>query len=80
MVRCQQVKAHLILDELDGAWESLAPVLDTAPEHRVQPLAQRVREISDLVTSSRWRGAPIVGQIQQAISDFQENQPTRPLP
>lgn len=80
MVRCQQVKAHLILDELDGAWESLAPVLDTAPEHRVQPLAQRVREISDLVSSSRWRGAPIVGQIQQAISDFQENQPTRPLP
>ena len=37
MVRCQQVKAHLMLGELDGAWESLSPILGTSSQHRVHP-------------------------------------------
>jgi hypothetical protein len=32
MARCQQVKAHLLAEELDGAREALMPVLNTAPE------------------------------------------------
>jgi Helix-turn-helix domain len=63
MVRCQQVKSHLLLDELDGVWESLAPVLDTAPQHRVQPLIQRVDEISQMATRFRRGHAPVLTQI-----------------
>jgi hypothetical protein len=80
MVRCQQVKAHLMLNELDGAWESLAPILDTSPEHRMQPLVQRVREISDLVSSFRWHGAPVAAHIQEVTTAFTESQSPRSLP
>ncbi len=55
MVRCQQVKAHLLAGEFDGAGEALMPVLDTVPEYRVRPLCQRVDEISLMVASYRNR-------------------------
>lgn len=47
MIRLQQVKARLALGELDGAADALAPVLDTAPQHRVRPLMVRLAEAAD---------------------------------
>lgn len=70
MVRCQQVKAHLILGELDGAQESLAPILDTAPEYRVLPLLQRVTEISKMVADGKYAAALPAAQIREAVTDF----------
>jgi len=48
MVRCRQVKAHILLGDFDNAWESLVPVLGTAPEHRVRPLLQIVLSMADM--------------------------------
>lgn len=70
MVRCQQAKAHLMLGELDGAWESLVPILDTTPQYRVRPLVQRVGEISQMVTSSSRGRTPVLTQIQEATANF----------
>lgn len=52
MVRCQLVKAHLALDQFDGAAEAFGPVLDTSTEHRVGPLVRRVREIAEAATTN----------------------------
>lgn len=70
MVRCAQVKAHLLAGELDGASEALAPVLDTTPEHRVLPLLQRVNEISRMIADYRERNSLVVAKTQDAIDEF----------
>jgi hypothetical protein len=83
MVRCQQVKAHLMLGEFDGAAEKLDPVLATAPEHRVGPLARRVDDIKTLAVS---RGiekkTPLIVQIEDATVEFQRKRyrPVASLP
>ncbi len=43
MVRCQQVKGHLILGEYDGASEAIAPILETAPRASRSATCQAVR-------------------------------------
>jgi hypothetical protein len=74
MVRCQQVKSHILQGELEGAVASFEPVIETAPEHRVGPLTQRVREITNMVTSRTGLGtAPIAAQIKDAAVEFQRN-------
>jgi transcriptional regulator with XRE-family HTH domain len=74
MVRCQQVKSHILLGELEGAVTSFEPVIETAPEHRVGPLAQRVREITQMVSSrTELSSVPIATQIKDAAIEFQRN-------
>lgn len=80
MVRCQQVKAHLLAGELDGASEALMPVLDTTPEHRVRPLLQRVDEIS-LMTAGHGEGNSLaVLKMRDAIDEFRNVRVYRSLP
>lgn len=79
MVRCQQVKAYLILGELDDAWESLNPILGTSSQHRVQPLVRRVREISEMTTNYRLGHSPLISQIQDAATDFCGSGPLQSL-
>ncbi len=70
MVRCQQVKAHLLAGEFDGASETLMPILDTTPEHRVRPLLQRVDEISRTIARYGENNSVAVAKMQDAIDEF----------
>ncbi|MGH3781563.1 MAG: hypothetical protein ACRDRO_13300 [Pseudonocardiaceae bacterium] len=79
MVRCQQVKAHLLAGELDGASETLLPVLETAPEHRVRPLLQRVYEIFRMAADYREGTNMTAAKMQDAIDEFRDFRACKPL-
>jgi hypothetical protein len=67
-----KVHAHLALGQLDGAELALAPVLDTAPEHRVRPLLMRMNEVYTAATASRYAHEPTATRIRSDIRDFQQ--------
>jgi transcriptional regulator with XRE-family HTH domain len=72
MARIQQVRAHLALSQFDGAAETLTPVLDTAPEHRVRPLLQRLGEVhAQMATCGR--DEPLLRALREAITDFRRH-------
>jgi transcriptional regulator with XRE-family HTH domain len=80
MVRCRQVQAHLLLGDIDAAWNAFAPVIETAPEHRVQPLVQIVGSIADMTATSQHRAAPISRDITVAAVEFRRNHAQALLP
>jgi transcriptional regulator with XRE-family HTH domain len=80
MVRCRQVQAHLLLGELDGAWQTFTPVIDTTPEHRVKPLVDIVDSIADMASRNAPRKAPVVVDIRAAAVDFRRNHAQTLLP
>lgn len=73
MARVQQVRAHLALGQFDGAAETLTPVLDTSPEHRVRPLLQRLGEVYAQAATCEQRDEPTLGCLREAIVDFQRH-------
>ncbi|MGQ0773415.1 MAG: hypothetical protein ACT4NY_03200 [Pseudonocardiales bacterium] len=73
MARIQQVRAHLALGQFDGAAETLIPVLDTPPEHRVRPLLQRLDEVHAQAVACEQRGEPTLHTLCEAITDFQRH-------
>ncbi|MGH3625361.1 MAG: hypothetical protein ACRDQ5_26865 [Sciscionella sp.] len=79
MVRLQKVRAHLALSQLDGAELALAPVLDTAPEHRVRPLLVRMNDVYTAATTSRHASEPIVARIRSDVLAFQQAATVRDL-
>jgi hypothetical protein len=72
MARVQQVRAHLALSQLDGAYETLAPVLDTGPEYRVRPLMQRLGEVHTQVATCKQRDEPMLCAMREAITVFRK--------
>ncbi len=70
MVRCQVVKAHLALGEIDGAEEALRPILLTDPESRVRPLLRRVSEISEMAAALPDSSDKRIAGIVDSIADF----------
>ncbi|MGH3430617.1 MAG: helix-turn-helix domain-containing protein [Pseudonocardiaceae bacterium] len=72
MARIEQVRAHLVLSQLDGAYEALAPVLDTSPEYRVRPLMQRLGEVHTQVVTCEQRDEPLLCTMREAITVFRE--------
>lgn len=76
MARVQQVRAHLALSQLDGAYETLAPVLDTGPEYRVRPLVQRLGEVRAQAATCNQRDEPLLRAMREAITVFRSS----PLP
>lgn len=70
MIRLQQVKAHLELDELDGALEVLSTVIDTPIEYRVRPLIHRISEISAMTRTDRYAGQATAARIHVATRTF----------
>jgi hypothetical protein len=70
MARLQQVRAHLTLAQFDGAVEALSPVLDTAAEHRVRPLLQRLAEVSTQAMTCEQHDEPALCALREAITDF----------
>jgi hypothetical protein len=79
MVRCRQVQAHLLLNELDGARETLLPVLATAPEHRVRPLVQMVDNIAQMTIGLKYRNSPIASDIRNVAVEFGKDRVQRSL-
>ena len=80
MVRLQQAKARLAIGELDGALETLEPVLNTPLEYRVRPLLHRISEVA-VMTAPYARTRP-GRQIRDQIREFiqQPDLPGRPSP
>jgi hypothetical protein len=78
MVRLLVGRAHLMLDEPDGAADALAPVLQTAPEHRVRPLLRRISEVGELVAAPD-RGA-MTSTMRDEITEFVRTPPNTPTP
>ncbi|GLZ37716.1 hypothetical protein Acsp05_13410 [Actinokineospora sp. NBRC 105648] len=70
MARCQVVKAHLTLGELDGAREALKPILLTDPDNRVRPLLRRVSEIAELAIALPIGKDKRVVELGEAIREF----------
>ncbi|MEV8374419.1 hypothetical protein AB0P21_16885 [Kribbella sp. NPDC056861] len=70
MARLQQVKAHLVLKELDGAKECLAPVLTTATEYRMRPLIHRISEVAALARATQYAKDPRSRALHETIRDF----------
>ncbi len=73
MTRLQQVQGHLMLGCLDGAQETLRPVLSTPPEHRVRPLLLLLDKVRTMGSAPALAAEPIVGTIQEAIVAFQRD-------
>jgi tetratricopeptide (TPR) repeat protein len=70
MLRLQQVKAHLQLENLDAAAESLAPILATPTEYRVRPLVHRITEVSAMIRQSRFAGDVKARALVEGIREF----------
>ena len=70
MVRLQQVKAHLALGQLDGAAQALAPVLTTAPEHRVRPLLHRMTEVWTDLAAPPFTAERLAAGMREGIVEF----------
>lgn len=79
MVRLQQVRAHLALGQLDGAETTIAPVLETAPEHRMRPLLMRMNDVYTEAATSRYLSDPIAVRIRSEVLAFQQAATTREL-
>jgi hypothetical protein len=70
MARLQQVKAHLLLGELDGARESLTPVLSTRTEYRMRPLIHRISEVAALTRAAPFTDDPKAQSLHATIREF----------
>ncbi|MEG8183450.1 helix-turn-helix domain-containing protein [Nocardia terpenica] len=80
MVRCQLIKAHIVLGDLDIALTQLGEVANATPvEHRVGPLVQRVDEIAQLARSTAG-SAPGAVQIGESAADFRRRADLDGLP
>lgn len=71
MTRLVQVKAHLVRGDMGGAEHTLAPVLETAPQHRVRPLLHRVAEVDIIAAQTAKPLDPIARRVRDSITAFQ---------
>ncbi|MGW4241170.1 helix-turn-helix domain-containing protein [Nocardia sp. NPDC004722] len=79
MVRCQQIKAHVALGNLDVVIDELEQVTATPREHRVGPLVQRVGEIAVMARDAANHSSRDVGQIvESAVAFGREADPGTP--
>lgn len=51
-IHIARASAFLLLDSPDGTADAVAPVLSLAPEHRLEPVMHRMRELSSTVARS----------------------------
>ncbi|GAA1607230.1 hypothetical protein GCM10009789_71970 [Kribbella sancticallisti] len=76
MVRLQQVRARLELNELDGAIDALDAVLGTPPEYRVHPLIHRMSEVAALVRTGPFGKEPKARAMHERIRAFTQRPTT----
>ncbi|MFJ4653819.1 helix-turn-helix domain-containing protein [Nocardia sp. NPDC088792] len=80
MVRCQQIKAQVMLGDLDVVTAELEVVAATPPEHRVGPLMQRVEEIAWMARDAAGEGTRGVRAIEDSVAEFRRHSDLGSLP
>jgi hypothetical protein len=72
-IRADTAMAYLMLDSLDGAAAQMAPVLELAPEMRIDTVTGYLRTLDQMLSQPRFAGNAPGGQqgdgLQQLIAD-----------
>ncbi|WP_422125573.1 helix-turn-helix domain-containing protein [Streptomyces caatingaensis] len=66
-IHIARASALLLLASPDGAAEAVAPVLSLPPEHRLEPVMRRMRDLASTVARSRWSTARPAARLQEEI-------------
>ena len=69
-VRAGAAMAHLMLDSLDGAAAQIAPVLDLAPEMRIDTVTGYLHTLDQMLSQPRFAGSALAAALRQQIGDF----------
>ena len=69
-VRAGAAMAYLILDSLDGAAAQIAPVLELAPEMRIDTVTGYLRTLDQMLSQPRFAGNAPAAVLRQQIGDF----------
>ena len=62
--------AYLMLDSLDGATAQIAPVLELAPEMRIDTVTGYLRTLDQMLSRPRFAGSSQTAALRQQVSDF----------
>jgi hypothetical protein len=79
LARLDVTTARLALGDLDGARAALRPVLDLAPEQRIEQLAVGLHRVRSALILPRYARVPIAREIIQDIDHYQAESVTRSL-
>jgi len=69
-VRAGAAMAYLMLDSLDGAATQIAPVLQLAPEMRIETVTGYLRTLDQMLSQPRFAASGQAAVLRQQISDF----------
>lgn len=69
-VRAGAAMAHLMLDDLDGAAAQVVPVLNMAPEMRIDTVTGYLRTLDQMLSLPRFADSAVTAALRQQISDF----------
>jgi len=69
-VRAGAAMAYLMLDSLDDAAAQIAPVLDLAPEMRIDTVTGYLRTLDQMLSQPRFAGSALAAALRQQIGDF----------
>jgi hypothetical protein len=79
LARVDVTTARLALGDLDGAREALRPVLDLAPERRIEQLAVGLGRVRSALIVPRYARVQIAREIIQDVDQYQAESVTRSL-
>lgn len=79
LARLDVTTARLALGDLDGAREALRPVLDLAPEQRIEQLAVGLHRVRSALVLPRYARVPIAREVIQDVDHYQAESVTRSL-
>jgi hypothetical protein len=80
MTHLNKARAHIILGQLDGAELALAPVFNTAREHRTRPVVGRMNDVQAALAASSHATDPIASRMRYDLQAFQHDATARELP
>jgi hypothetical protein len=62
--------AYLMLDSLDGAAAQIAPVLQLAPEMRIDTVTGYLRTLDHMLSQPRFAASTLTAALRQQIGGF----------
>jgi hypothetical protein len=62
--------AYLIMDSLDGAAAQLSPVLELAPEQRINTVTGYLETLGAMLAQPRYAGSGLAVRLREQIRDF----------
>jgi hypothetical protein len=69
-IRAGAAMAYLMLDSLDGATAQIAPVLELAPEMRIDTVTGYLRTLDQMLSRPRFAGSSQTAALRQQSSEF----------